>query len=315
MLRAAHFQIIRPFNLFIIALTGLLVAYGMFAGTTDRATDLVSHFQVLIFALSFVAIGAAGYIWNDLEDLETDRINRPDRVLARGDITPRNAGRLALMWAIFGLVAAILANFQLSVVPFSGVYLLYAALLYAYAIRLKCTVLLGNLVVALLCAGVVPAGFYAGTHLLGEGDESAAFGFWFPVMVGYTAFAFFTTLLREMVKDLEDLPGDRAIHCDTFPVRAGETTARIVAAVMATILTATLIGLSAVLAIGLLYTGNIPGLICAVGGIVLSLVVAVKLWRARLRTDYAAASRSIKMLMLVGLLFLFFLMVFRIEEQ
>ena len=303
-------RLVRPLNLGIIAGTALLVAYGMFGGEADGGTELVAHWQVWLFALSFVSIGAAGYIWNDLHDVETDRINRPERAMVQGRITPKAATRLGLMWAIFGLVAAILAGFEFFGIPFIFVYLFYAGLLYAYAVRLKCTVLLGNLIVSLLCALVVPAGFSAGAQILGNGADSAAYDHWFPVMVGYTVFAFFTTLLREMVKDLEDLPGDRATNCGTLPVRTSETTARIASAVLASLLTVSLAALSSVLLIGVLFTGNIPGLLCAAGGIVLSLVLTIRLWRARLRADYHSVSKLVKLLMLVGLLFLFFLMVF-----
>jgi geranylgeranylglycerol-phosphate geranylgeranyltransferase len=164
-------------------------------------------------SLSLALLAASGNVHNDLLDLPVDRINRPERPLPGGRVTPGAAGALAGIL----LAASLAAGFAVD----SAHGLLVCAmgaLLWAYNRHLKALPLWGNLAVSLLCALAVyfpefPRPFAAG------GDAPP------PVRPIYTAlpalFAFVTTLAREIAKDAEDIPGDRAAGWSTFPLRFG----------------------------------------------------------------------------------------------
>jgi 4-hydroxybenzoate polyprenyltransferase len=162
---------------------------------------------------SLALLAAAGNVHNDILDLPVDRINRPDRPLPSGRVSPGAAGLLA--GAL--LAASLLAGFAVGAAH--GLLVCgMGGLLWAYNRRLKALPLLGNLSVSLLCALAVyfpefPRPFAAGDAALPSG---------WPVYTALPAlFAFVTTLARELAKDAEDIPGDRAAGWRTFPLQFG----------------------------------------------------------------------------------------------
>ena len=171
-------------------------------------------------AFSMMALAAGGNAENDAVDIEIDKRNRPGRVLARGALTPKQA--LSIAYGCYG--AGIFFAFKVS---FRHAFLALgmALLLQAYNRKLKRMPFLGNLAVAALCAAAL----------------------WFiewPSWPIYTlpavGFAFATTWLREILKDLEDMPGDAAAGHRTLPLRYGPLVARKWAFALALIITASL---------------------------------------------------------------------------
>lgn len=198
----AVIRLVRPMNV-LLFLAGVGVG-GVLAG---GASALVEGSAVGLAAVSAALIGGAANSLNDVFDVEIDRINRPDRPLPAGEVSVRLA---RLVWAAgsaTGLaVAALVSLLHL------GIAALAAVLLYAYNARLKRTVLLGNLVVAVV---VGLALIYGG---MAVGRPGAA-------LVG-AGFAALTTLARELIKDLEDQAGDAAAGARTLPVRYGPDATR-----------------------------------------------------------------------------------------
>jgi 4-hydroxybenzoate polyprenyltransferase len=146
-------------------------------------------------------LAAAGNMHNDVLDLAADRVNRPDRPLPAGLISPR----AALIVAVVLYLLAYVCGRALG--PHEG-FLTAAmgALLWLYNAKLKGTSLYGNLAVAILCA----LSIYL-PELPGRPDHTLM-----PVL-----FAFLTTLAREVAKDAEDVAGDLAQGAITFPIRYG----------------------------------------------------------------------------------------------
>lgn len=194
----------------LVAGLGTWLGHACLPGPLDAPVLYVAG----IGSLSMLLLAAAGNAHNDLLDLAADRVNRPDRPLPSGRLSPRAAAWTAgvLYMAAFG------AAFSLGV-PKGNVAMGMGILLVFYNLRLKALPLVGNLAVALLCAMAV-----ALPELPGR-----------PV---YTllpaAFAFLTTLARELAKDAEDGAGDAAVGWRTFPLAHGESATRaLVAAILA----------------------------------------------------------------------------------
>ena len=165
----------------------------------------------LIAALSAALINGAGNAFNDLIDIDIDRINRPDRPLPSGRISPFVAGVQTLALTLAGC----LLGFWLS--PWHGSIALGVALLLAlYSIFLKNSLLWGNILVAFVGALAFPYG------ALAAGDLGRS---WIPAL-----FAVLFHIGREIVKDIEDVAGDRLRGDHTLPLRWGRNRAGWIAA-------------------------------------------------------------------------------------
>lgn len=164
-------------------------------------SPILSEAQTLGGALLLALIAGIGNIENDWIDLDTDRINRPDRPLPSGSVTVFQAKSFAATLFVVALCIAFLQNALL----FSGALFLLLSFYNRFA---KATPFLGNITVALLCASAV---YYPSLHSTPQ-----------PELFFACFFAFLFTLLREVVKDLEDLPGDKKNALKTTAVALGE---------------------------------------------------------------------------------------------
>jgi len=192
----SYLTILRPVN----CLFTLLCA---FAGAFYHASAIVFS-PALAAALSAGFIAASGYVINDVFDVDIDRINRPGRPLPAGRISLNAATRYALLLAVAGLISAAFTRqwYCMAIAVFNSL------LLYAYARWLKAAPLIGNLVVAYAAASVFVFGGLANHNLLPS--------------LGFSYFAFFYTLVRELVKDAQDIEGDTALHARTLAILIGE---------------------------------------------------------------------------------------------
>ena len=200
---SAFFLLPRPLNGLITALS-----VGIGALTADQVP---AWSAILLAALSAALINGAGNAFNDLLDIDVDRINRPLRPLPAGRLSPNAARIESLVLALAGCVLA----FWLS--PWHGVIALaVAALLAVYSISLKHSLLWGNMLVAVVGASAFPYG------ALAAGDIGRS---WIPVL-----FAFLFHLGREIVKDIEDVAGDQVRGERTLPLCWGRIQAGVLAA-------------------------------------------------------------------------------------
>ena len=199
----AGLRLTRPLNCAIAAAT---VAVGALASGVWQMSSVL-----LTAAASAAAIAAAGNVYNDLKDLDIDRINRPDRPLPSGRISPPVATFQALGLAILGLALA----WKLGPAP-GGLATVVTVGLVAYSTRLKRTGLGGNLLVSALGALAFPYGAIA----MGHWGRS-----WIPA--GY---AFLFHLGREIIKDVEDAAGDQAFRSRSLPLVLGCRQASLVSA-------------------------------------------------------------------------------------
>ncbi|MGI0154883.1 MAG: geranylgeranylglycerol-phosphate geranylgeranyltransferase [Thermoplasmata archaeon] len=183
---------------FVGTVVGGLVAHGIgISGSTPFWSIL------LLAAASTALVTAGGNVLNDLEDIEEDRVNHPDRPLVTGAISVPGARIVAIGLFVAGIEAAIPV---ILVEPLVGVILAFAlAGMLAYEFRLKAAGFAGNLVVAALTGLVfLYGGAAAGDALL---------------LAPFAAMAFLATLSREVVKDMEDVEGD--VSRETLPKTHG----------------------------------------------------------------------------------------------
>ena len=202
---AAVLRLIRAPNL-------LIAAAGVLAGGWIALSRIAFPKELVFGALSGLALGAVGNTWNDIRDIAADRVNRPGtRPLAAGLVTRGVADLIVFDGSLLGLVLAALASGWLFLAALAAL-----AVMLTYSPLLKPRPLLGNVAVAIV-AGSPP--FYGA---LAVGLPAAGVVPW--------VLAAWLHLVREVVKDVEDEPGDRAIGRRTLPIAVGRRPALVVAA-------------------------------------------------------------------------------------
>ena len=190
-----YITITRPVNSLAAGIAAI-VAYLIATGTVIPETLLL--FAVVAF------VTAAGNVINDYFDVEIDRINRPDRPIPAGRVTLPGARAYAVTLFLAGILVCLRTNaLCIAIAVFNAV------LLVVYAARLKRTPLLVNIAVSYLAASM----FLFGGALAGIAGI-------FHVMP-VAAMTFFAMLARELVKDAEDVEGDRASGAVTLPILRG----------------------------------------------------------------------------------------------
>ena len=201
-------------NLIIIffALTGakqiLYAAFGKSCSTTT--------WQLLTLATILITIG--GNLINDYFDQGTDAINKPKYQVVGKYLSNKATITIYLIINALALASAYSLSTHLQFAPWSKI--LFPAVivgLFIYSWKLKCTPLVGNMLVAIFCA-LVPLQIWwlldTETELLPHAIPSR--------LIYYITFAFALTFWREMVKDLEDITGDTDASCKTLPVVIGQ---------------------------------------------------------------------------------------------
>jgi geranylgeranylglycerol-phosphate geranylgeranyltransferase len=195
----ALYKLARPFNALSGALAVLLGGY--VAGTGEWV-------NVALAALVTFLVTGAGNAWNDYLDIEIDKINQPHRALPSGKIQPRAAVIFSLSLTALALLLAAFIN-----LPSFLIVLVFSLVLYLYSWKLKSTVLMGNLTVAITSAMTV---IFGGTA---AGNVKPTL--WLAVII--------TTgiLGREVLKTIADYEGDLRQQCRTIATVWGRRTARV----------------------------------------------------------------------------------------
>lgn len=230
---AAFMQLVRWPNLFFIVFTQTLYYYCIVVPVLNVRPDPV--FVLLIVAAS-VFIAAAGYIINDYFDLNIDQINKPQKIVLNKVISRRWAiiwhGGLSVLGLVCTAFAVGISNWYLVAGNIAAVVLLWV-----YSTSLKKQLLIGNVLIALLTAWTILIVFFYQSGIASFFRAQAANqNFFAKISFLYAAFAFITTLIRESVKDAEDMEGDRKYKCQTLPIKYGLPAARLYNAIWLVVL-------------------------------------------------------------------------------
>jgi 4-hydroxybenzoate polyprenyltransferase len=297
---SAFFRLVRWPNLFFIALSQALFYYCVYLPIYDAEPDY-SKLTLLILASVFIA--AAGYIINDYFDLNIDQVNKPDKNVVDRIIHRR----WAILWHLFlsglGVVLTLIA------VGWSKWYLVLAnifcvALLWLYSTSFKRRLLIGNFIISLLTSWATLIVFFTFTSPANAfRTEDPLSVKLFRVAFLYAAFAFVISLVREAIKDMEDLEGDARYGCRTLPIVAGIRTTKIYVGVWLIVLIAALL----ILQLYVLQFGWLPAVLYSIVFVILPLLfILMRLFRAGSTRDFSFLSSFSKLVMLTGILSMIF---------
>ena len=190
---------------------------------------------LIILATVFVAAG--GYVINDYFDVKIDRINRPDDLVVTRHISREGAMRLFQVLTLVGVLMALGVAWWARSWTLAMIFIVIPGLLWFYSASYKRQLLIGNIVVAFASAlvplliAIINADYLA--HLYGEALAYTPIVGQLYVWLGeFAIFAFLMTLVREMVKDIEDREGDCEMECRTIPIVWGVKTTKIIVTIL-----------------------------------------------------------------------------------
>ncbi len=302
----AFLRLARWNNLLIIAATMYLIRWFVFIPILSdyNLKPQIDECRFSLLVLATVCIAAAGYIINDYFDRKTDLINKPGKVIL-GRILSRRAG---MFWHTIltgvGILLGTYVSWKTGILKLSLIFPVISGVLWFYSTTYKKQVLLGNLVVAFLVASVpLVVLLYELPMLLKNFNNLIATNTYYIKLMafwigGYSLFAFLLTLIREIVKDLEDFEGDFAFGRQTIPIAWGQAIAKYIILFLSLISIILLAIIIYKIRWSLLTVGYCVFLI-----IIPLIVQMVVVYKAKEKKHYTSASLMLKLAMLSGLFY------------
>jgi 4-hydroxybenzoate polyprenyltransferase len=195
----------------------------------------LSDFNYILLVIATVCVAAGGYVINNIMDQETDEIAKPHNRVVGVSISET----VAYNWYIGLTIVGVGIGFYLSNViykpTFASMFILVATLLYMYATSFKQIPVLGNVVVALLLStSIIIIGLFDILPAI-DADNRFRMKEAFSILMDYAIFAFIIYLIREIVKDLEDMDGDYQSGINTLPITIGIPKTKIIVGILTVI--------------------------------------------------------------------------------
>ena len=309
----AFLRLVRWPNLVMIAVTQVLFYFSLVEPLYEKGIN--SHFEKFHFLLLIIAsvlIAAAGYIINDYFDLNIDQVNKPERTVIDKIIKRRWAIVMHLFFSFTAIIISFYIDFNSATFWLGISNIICAFLLFGYSISLKKKLLWGNILISALTAWVIIVCFLCYYHSFYCSSCNRSFldlynNRFIRISFLYAGFAFVISLIREVVKDLEDIDGDAKYGCRTMPIAWGIPASKVFVAVWLVVL----IGMISIVQFYVLQFGWIWSAVYCIALIIIPLVwILQKLFKAQAPKDYHLLSTVIKFAMFTGLLSMIFFKIY-----
>jgi 4-hydroxybenzoate polyprenyltransferase len=304
---SAFFRLIRWPNLFFIVLTQMLFRYFILPFVYQE--NLPGYEQIKLSETSFyllvlasVCIAAAGYIINDYFDVNIDLVNKSSKVII-GTFVKR---RVAILWhallSLIGFGLSLYIGYKLHniYIPlFNGIAIIA---LWFYSSTFKKKLLIGNIIISVLTAWVILVLTLA-EYRFRISPQDVVWQRLLKVSFVYAGFAFIISLIREAVKDMEDIEGDLKYGCTTMPIIWGLPASKVFVGVWIVVLA----GLVAAIQIYVIQFGWWASALYSLITIIIPLIwVLRKLYDANTPVQFHKISSMVKMIMAAGILSMIF---------
>lgn len=286
-------KLIRIENLLLMALVLYVSNYYIYV----KEGNALPTFYLIILTISTIFIAAGGYVINDYFDLKIDKINKPNELILEKTIH-RKAGILwHLVFSITGLLGGIYLAYKTGHLSLSLIQILSIILLLLYSNILKKILILGNLTIALL-AGLLPVLPYIYAKLLYPQISIITTN----ALLSLSAFAFFTTLIRELIKDIQDMEGDTVGKRKTIPIVWGFLASKIIAFFLLLLLIIFLLPFLIYYYFQHQYTAVVYNLTLLIFPVILTIFLLIKYQEPK---KFYILSAIMKWIMLAGIIFYF----------
>lgn len=270
--------------------------------------------MLIIAATIFIAAG--GYVINDYFDVKIDRINHPDELIVTRTWEKQRAFRFSLILSSLGMVTGLVVAFLCHSWTLGILYIMTPGVLWFYSSGYKRQFALGNIIIALL-SGLTPMliafANVSYAHVLYDryGDiisQTPLAHTLYLWLGGFAIFAFLTTWIREVIKDLQDIAGDTELECHTIPVVLGEKWTKVIVTLLILLTMALLVYCNYnVLPFDTAFRS--PNTRYLYFGLLTPMAGAlVLLWSARIPSDFKPVQLIMKFVMFMGTMFGFVIM-------
>lgn len=299
----AFFRLIRWPNLLFIVLTQALFRYFILPfvyldGHEGYENIKLSNSLFFILVLASVCIAGAGYIINDYFDVNIDLVNKSSKVIIDKFIKRRWAIVLHAVLSFAGLVLSMYVGWRLQniLIPLFNFLAIFILLFYSSTFKKK--LLIGNILISLLTAWVILVMTLA-EYRFRLSPHDIVWQRLLKLSFIYAGFAFIISLVREVVKDMEDREGDVKYGCTTMPIVWGIPVSKVFAGVWIVVLT----GLVMAMQIYVIQLGWWFSALYSIVTIVIPLIwVLRKLYEANTPKQFHQLSSVIKIIMLAGII-------------
>jgi len=250
----------------------------------------------MIYLAALITIVAGGYIINDVYDIKIDKVNKPETRIIEKEISKGFAIKIYYILNLIGVTSGFYTAYQINKLSLGLIFLFFWFSLWRYSKTYKTSFLIGNLQVAFLTALSIFNLVLFDLIPIGITNENSTKPIFYIILV-YSGFSFIITLIREIIKDLEDLSGDKTVNANTMAINYGiKKTKKIT------------ISLILIPIIGIAYFQYLQW---AEGGIpfgylsllqILFIVLLIKTSISKIKPDFYFLSTLCKIIMLMGIL-------------
>ena len=304
---AAFFRLIRWPNLVFIAITQILFRYFILDFVYEQNHPGYEQIKLsenlfYLLVLASVCIAAAGYIINDYFDVNIDQVNKASKVIIGNFIKRRWAIFFHAFLSLAGLAFSAYIGYKLNNIYIPVFNFISILLLWFYSTTFKKKLLIGNIIISLLTAWVILVLTLAEYRFRISPDDIV----WhrlLKVSFVYAGFAFIISLVREVIKDMEDMEGDLKYGCSTMPIVWGIQVSKVFVAVWIVVLA----GLIAAIQLYVIQLGWWYSALYSLVAIIIPLLwVLRKLYFANTPAQFHELSTAVKMIMFTGILSMVF---------
>ncbi len=263
----------------------------------------LNEFHFFLLVLSTVSIAAAGYAINDYFDIRSDISNHPESVIVGTKIPRRTALTINNLFNFIGVALGFYVSYQINLVKLGFLFLFISGILWFYSSYFKRILLLGNIVVATFSAIVPLLPVIYEIPLLNEiitekrpPVEAKTVSVIFLFALGYAYFAFLFTLIREIIKDMEDMLGDKELQRNTLPLVYGVNKSKLVVYSLSAII------IFSILIIYIYFFQDITSIVYLTATIIIPLIYLMYiLYKAKGKKEFYKISQQLKLIMFFGL--------------
>ena len=282
----------------MLAFMQLIFRYGFLK--LQNVPLALADWQYVLLILATVCIAAGGYIINNIFDVETDTENKPENVIVGKFISETKAYNLYIGFTVIGVAMGFYLSNVIDKPGFASIFIIIAAILYFYATSLKQSLLIGNIIVAMLLSfSVIIIGIFDLYPVTNE-ENRAVMGLLFGILLDYAIFAFILNFIREIVKDLQDIEGDSNQGMNTLSIAFGtKNTTKLVFGLSFIPVILILNYINSNLFSANLLFGTVFGLVFILAPL---LYFTTKIWSANNQKDFHHLSTVLKWILFFGIL-------------
>lgn len=291
-------KLIRYQNLLLLALMQLIFRFGYLELINIPLSLFYWQYALLIAAT--VLIAAGGYVINDIFDQETDLENNTNKIIIGNSISESKAYIIYASLTITGVLCGFILANSVDRSNFAVIFVLIATLLYFYASTLKQIAVVGNIIVATLLAfSVIIIGIFdivPNTFDFNQKQMMLAFS----ILFDYAKFAFIINLVREIIKDIEDIKGDTLQEMKTLPILIGVSKTNKIAFAL---LLLPVLYLFYYVKSNLFDNNLLYAVFYMIALVIAPMIIClIKIWNAKEKSDYTQISKLLKWIIFFGIL-------------